>query len=244
MISYSDICCCHCADQTPSFEQVQRIVVGDDTSLVSNALDRLSQPRGSDYGARVPAVLVGAARNLPLSKKWNPEHFASALTEPLTSVKFSKTSNIFAYWGKAENAGGEKYAQVLGHTNPYTTWQTRSMSAKDLAAVASKQESAQPHPLADDGYYYYSRDLGASEVAALASDYDPSQLCASVCPDRVDNVWWSTKGVTAQAHYDLINNLFVQVHGVKKFLIYPPASAQDLNIHPNSHPSARQSQVV
>jgi hypothetical protein len=49
------------------------------------------------------------------------------------------------------------------------------------------------------------------QVSALASDYDSSRLCASDCPDRVDNVWWSTKGVTAQAHYDLINNLFVQV---------------------------------
>ena len=120
------------------------------------------------------------------------------------------------------------------------------MSAKNLATVAAKQESAEPQPLAEDGYYYYSRDLGppsSSEVSALSSDYDPSQLCATVCPDRVDNVWWSTKGVVAQAHYDLINNLFVQVHGTKRFLIYPPASAQDLNIHPNSHPSARQSQA-
>ncbi len=225
---------------------MKRIVVGEDTSLVSKALDRLSKPRGGDYGARVPAVLVGAARDLPLMKKWTPEYFASVLSKPLTNVKFSTTSSIFAYWGKAENPGGENFAQFIGHTNPYTSWRTMSMSANDLATVAAKQESAEPHPLAEDGYYYYSRDLSAtgdSQVSALSSDYDPSQLCATVCPDRVDNVWWSTKGVTAQAHYDLINNLFVQVHGTKKFLLYPPASAQDLNMHPNSHPSARQSQA-
>lgn len=225
-----------------ALSQVQRIVVGEDASLMTKALDRLSKPRGGDYGAREPAVFVGAARDLPLAEKWSPDYFVSALAQPLTGVKFSKTSSVFAYWGKSENSGSEKYAQILGHTSPYTTWQTLSMSAADLAAVAAKQESAE-QPIAEDGYYYYSRDLSASEVSALAADYDLSQLCASVCPDRVDNVWWSTKGVTAQAHYDLINNLFVQIHGVKKFLIYPPASAQDLNLHPNSHPSARQSQV-
>ena len=46
------------------------------------------------------------------------------------------------------------------------------------------------------------------------------RLCASVCPDRVDNVWWSTKGVTAQAHYDLINNLFLQVRPINLTLLH------------------------
>jgi hypothetical protein len=118
---------------------VQRIVVGEDTTLVTKALDRLSRPRGNDYGARVPAVLVGAARDLPLMDKWSPEHFASVLTQPLSNVKFSKRSSTFAYWGKAQNEGGEKYAQVLGHTNPYTSWDTLSISATELAEVAAKQ---------------------------------------------------------------------------------------------------------
>ena len=218
---------------------VQRIEVGDDIGLVTKAIDRLSSPRG-DLGARQPAVLVGAAVDLPLLRTWTPEHFAERLSA-LTGVKSSKTST-FAYWGRGDHSNLEQYAELLGHTSPYTAWDTLSLPASEMQKRGELQESAEA-PSASDGYFYYSAPMTKDEVAPLAGDYDSSALCASSCPERVDNVWWSTKGVTAQAHYDLINNLFVQVHGYKKFVLFPPSAAKDLSIHPQCHPSARQSQA-
>lgn len=60
------------AIHTAAGNDVQRIVVGDDITMVSKALDRLSAPRAHDYGARIPAVLVGAGNSLPLMDKWTP----------------------------------------------------------------------------------------------------------------------------------------------------------------------------
>ena len=90
---------------------VQRIEVGDDIGLVTKAIDRLSSPRG-DLGARQPAVLVGAAVDLPLLRTWTPEHFAERLSA-LTGVKSSKQSDTFAYWGKGDHSNLEQYLSLI-----------------------------------------------------------------------------------------------------------------------------------
>ena len=61
------------------------------------------------------------------------DHFASSLGK-LTSVKVSKTSGTFAYWGASNNQVGEKYAEGLGHTTPYTSWVRNPLSAQFLDA--------------------------------------------------------------------------------------------------------------
>eukprot|EP01052_Picozoa_sp_SAG31_P009970 SAG31_NODE_534_length_14370_cov_121.217434_10_plen_270_part_00 len=70
-----------------------------------------------------------------------------------------------------------------------------------------------------------------------------AQACATKCPNRVDNLWISSQGVTVQAHYDLVNNFFVQIAGTKLFTIWSPHAITLMQVHPNNHPSGRQSQL-
>ena len=37
------------------------------------------------------------------------------------------------------------------------------------------------------------------------------------------SIWIGSKGVTTRLHYDIPNNLFVQIKGRKTFYIYPPS---------------------
>jgi hypothetical protein len=54
-------------------------------------------------------------------------------------------------------------------------------------------------------------------------------------------LWLSHPGVVAQTHYDTQHNVFVQVQGTKRFLLFPPGT--ELYSYPNIHRSYRQSQV-
>lgn len=54
-------------------------------------------------------------------------------------------------------------------------------------------------------------------------------------------IWMSHPGVISQSHYDTQHNMFIQLQGVKRFYLFPPAT--DLYSFPNIHYSYRQSQV-
>ena len=54
-------------------------------------------------------------------------------------------------------------------------------------------------------------------------------------------LWLSHPGVVASTHYDTQHNIFIQVMGEKRFILFPPET--ELYSYPNIHRSYRQSQV-
>lgn len=56
------------------------------------------------------------------------------------------------------------------------------------------------------------------------------------------SIWIGSKGVTTRLHYDIPNNLFVQIKGRKTFYIYPPSL--NLKFYPYLHPAARKSRIL
>ena len=83
-----------------------------------------------------------------------------------------------------------------------------------------------------------------SNVEESAQTADRDQTCAED-EENTDlwrpMLWLSHPGVVAQTHYDTQHNLFVQVVGSKRFLLFPPGT--ELYSYPNIHRSYRQSQV-
>ena len=57
-------------------------------------------------------------------------------------------------------------------------------------------------------------------------------------------LWSGEAGVTAQTHYDHVENFFVQLQGYKRVVLYPPSDAAPLHPFPSLHPSYHQSQVT
>lgn len=51
------------------------------------------------------------------------------------------------------------------------------------------------------------------------------------------------KGAATPAHYDLYHNMYLQLEGRKRFLLFPPAQWQQLYPYPLLHPGGRASQV-
>lgn len=52
-----------------------------------------------------------------------------------------------------------------------------------------------------------------------------------------------TAGATTPLHYDVYDNLFQQLSGTKRFLLFPPSDATRLYLHPKVHVRYRQSQA-
>jgi hypothetical protein len=57
------------------------------------------------------------------------------------------------------------------------------------------------------------------------------------------SIFMSYKGVTAHTHYDCSSNLFLQVYGRKRWILYSPADWENLYLYPNLHLHYHQSQV-
>lgn len=57
------------------------------------------------------------------------------------------------------------------------------------------------------------------------------------------NLWVSKSPTTMTMHYDLLHNFYCQIHGKKKFVLFPPSDAKHLYLFPRLHPSSRMSQI-
>jgi len=57
------------------------------------------------------------------------------------------------------------------------------------------------------------------------------------------SIWISSRDCVTRAHYDTLENHFVQVDGKKRFKIWDPTQHFNLQVFPDSHPRARKSQI-
>lgn len=60
---------------------------------------------------------------------------------------------------------------------------------------------------------------------------------------RGPSIWIGSSRSATQAHYDVADNVIVQLHGTKRLQCYPPHAAAALHVFPDAHPRARKSQV-
>jgi len=98
------------------------------------------------------------------------------------------------------------------------------------------------------GHCYWTSPIAGVAPALLAfiNEYNPSQLYenpeAQLDP-RGPSLWMGNAGSATQAHYDVADNVIVQLFGVKRIRCYPPSAAEALHVFPDAHPRARKSQV-
>jgi hypothetical protein len=136
-------------------------------------------------------------------------------------------------------ASGQE-AELLADQTPPTD--TCSISARDFLDALT------------DGppYLYYTSPVAEHAALpalvpgweALAADSAYLHAAAPILACEPWMQWWvGSGGATTQAHYDVADNLFVQLHGRKEFWLFPPDAALCLHVYPDAHPRARKSQV-
>ena len=186
----------------------------------SSSLDALA-------AARDPVVLTGS----PLVATW------PALTEwsdlcsrcPRLGRVFRSPSNVFYH----ENP-----------RKPLSELVSLSREGVNLTCAAflrslgdSTQHLYMSAPLDDDDVDNDLSDL-------LADVPGISQLhIGEAAPRPLTTNLWAGKGTVAEAHFDASHNLFVQVRGVKRFVLARPAIAHRLRFFPEPHPRDRHTQL-
>jgi hypothetical protein len=90
-----------------------------------------------------------------------------------------------------------------------------------------------------------SNDIVSSKTKSTAQhDNDKhSPLPPPTLDPRGPSLWMGSSGSATQAHYDVADNIIVQLHGHKRVRLYPPSAACALHVFPDAHPKARKSQV-
>ncbi len=88
---------------------------------------------------------------------------------------------------------------------------------------------------------------GMFDVRKLAAQVAARDMRVTDLPWRSPlevNVWvGGTSGITTPAHYDMVHNVYAQIVGFKRFILFAPSDAFNLYTFTNLHPSARQTQV-
>ena len=108
-------------------------------------------------------------------------------------------------------------------------------------------------PRSDAFFYYFTHPL-EGKLSKVLSSLLPEIKLRRV-HDRSSNlesngksafpftsIWIGSKGATTRLHYDIPDNLFVQIKGEKIFYLYPPSLA--LKFYPYLHPAARKSRLI
>lgn len=93
------------------------------------------------------------------------------------------------------------------------------------------------------GWWHITLTLAGSAglqlVSLLAPGFFDSLGEQSAAEHRL---WLARQGWTVSPHYDVTDNLYLQLRGSKTFLVASPEAARSLALHPSLHPSWRQSQ--
>ena len=197
-----------------------------------------------------PVVLTHAPLVASAAGKWDMDYLTANLRD-LPCTVYSSRSRHFRYWDEEKNEAG--YRLEEGERTARLT-----MSFADYVALAARPE---PPPSA-------SGDGGGASGASGARYYLQTALTAGVGDEMMRDFrafdWdglsatqrrleWGeltsnlllvgSRGNTTPAHYDEQQNLFAQLVGTKRCLLFSPAEFDKLYPFPVSHPCDRQSQV-
>lgn len=98
----------------------------------------------------------------------------------------------------------------------------------------------------DKGYCYWTSPI-ADVAPSLLQEVKGYQMLHPQSQELLDprgpSLWMGSSRSATQAHYDVADNVIVQMFGNKRIRLYPPSAAEALKVFPDAHPRARKSQL-
>ena len=165
--------------------------------------------------------------------------FNQSSASALTVKRASKHQNRFFMY--------EEHGPVKLHDDQGAT-QTISAAPNELSKLLHTNDANNN----DDDFHYYWTSPIASVAPHILAQFQPIQQHLHPTKEeqqllldpRGPSLWMGTSGSGTQCHYDVANNIIVQLYGSKRIRIYPPSvGVYNLHVFPDAHPRARKSQV-
>eukprot|EP00457_Paulinella_chromatophora_P005842 gb/GEZN01005859.1/.p1 GENE.gb/GEZN01005859.1/~~gb/GEZN01005859.1/.p1 ORF type:complete len:546 (-),score=97.52 gb/GEZN01005859.1/:61-1698(-) len=213
-----------------------------------------------------PVLLRGlpSVQAWPALSKWSSwQHLSEGLGASLSNVLHCSTlQRAFVYHDltrplHARQPNVQWNAPATQEASVNTQQFLWEVFAQELAGSPSHAPAPPPHsPLPNSSSpnyvgppdWYFSASLDTFPF--LLSDVSPwKALVSPLLPTGYDsgfvrtNLWIAAENVSARCHYDADHNLFVQVLGQKRMLLFPPQAWPGLSVFPHTHPVARHSRL-
>ena len=127
-----------------------------------------------------------------------------------------------------------------------------SMSPRRLFELCAQQiVPPRSLPSSSNAYHYFTapvHELGLALQTSVSDGWQADLVCephtcAEFGAKPFVSTWIGGAGSTTTAHYDVLDNVFVQLHGSKRFAFWPPQSSPALLVYPDVHTRARKSQL-
>eukprot|EP00164_Ancoracysta_twista_P003582 GFYU01004787.1.p1 GENE.GFYU01004787.1~~GFYU01004787.1.p1 ORF type:complete len:556 (-),score=72.85 GFYU01004787.1:243-1910(-) len=190
-----------------------------------------------------PAVLSQSGITETANTKWTVEYLAKHLPDNFNVAVKESPNRSFLYCDQDKNIGGfdTNFDVKMTHI-PFSAF------AKKLQEANEKLENGQ-----ETKRYYLQQMLTDGVGSTVTTDYTSfawsrigriSRL-ATWGPLKLNLLLVGMRGNLTPAHYDEQHNLFSQVRGTKRVLLFPPTTRnfRALSPFPLFHPCDRQTQI-
>lgn len=161
-------------------------------------------------GTRMPDFKQGGAADWMAVKKWSPEYLSAAIGEERADVMAIRDGNVRLKPDGTNASPGNQFnlpdVQIAGA----------------LRNIFGSKEG-------DLRYYLYQKHIAGCS-SSLWADLDFPEYGES----SEVNLWVGSAGIRAPLHFDLKDNVFVQVYGRKNIDLYSPDDSQFLYQYPQS----------
>ena len=181
------------------------------------------------FASETPLVLRAAAdvANWPALERWTPSYLADHIPAPRVHVSAHATVQMMS--------AVQPLASALPELRWHRPWAERNVSGVEFWGGAA--------PSAENGSFHYFFSPVGDLPAALRRDVDTSRLSTPFQPVVEANLWAGSAGVASPLHFDAAHNVYAQLRGRKRFVLFPADVSDDLYVFPRLHPSTRQSRL-
>lgn len=180
---------------------------------------------GSTFRGKHPVAIRDFAATREWScRRWTPQHLASALQRVTVHTSTEATVQMFSKV--------QPFGQLDGQLQWTRSWVEETMNASTFFGTNEGSATAWPY------LYMNLEDLPLSLLADIGDLLSLGSRSHSITEAAL---WAGPPGISSPLHYDAAHNIYHQLLGVKRFILFPPS--KHMRLYPRLHPSTRQSQI-
>jgi hypothetical protein len=188
------------------------------SDVIAGPIERIAKPsaeeflRYSSHEHARPFVVPGALAGKRFPSQWTEESWRASIGHLVMNVWVSATGTF------------------RGGTPPYDATQLVSVKMP-VNEFFDRLNGSPAKPILAPNEKYYLFQVPIAQLEAIMGDYERPSFLPDVAEVR-PHAWVSGPGVSTQPHYDLAENLFVQVRGRKRVLLWDPSQYSLLHTIP------------
>ena len=168
---------------------------------------------------------------------------SNTIIQQCTPLQLSDLLHNDYYKNEENNDGNNCDSSHRPKNHNYCYWTGTIQDFAPNLLNDNKNEALIDHDLL---YKYFFDDIPSSlDSSSRKSPPSHDSIYPAIQLDpRGPSIWMGSSGSSTQAHYDIADNIIVQLYGTKRVRIYKPSiGLQKLHLYPDTHSKARKSQI-